>query len=290
MRINLPAALIAAAFLAVPALSSLTPAVAQTTTAAAPAATMPPQIIHLYTNRTCSILHKTVAPAIGMMIQNDKTIAKSPDLFKQYNFAMGYGSQGSQDMAVMRMENLVGPLADNVMAIHKELDDPNAFPPVARNEEDRRLLKIKDEMLRTLATQEGALDIINGFVTTQQLSEMQHEGFGYIGAITDPQTTKSGAPPNGPYSSFYPTPPPGSQNFDDSLTNAGLPANPYQLDLSRLPGLTLGYNPVSRLKDGVEWTQSEGAKQEDTLSKDVIDAAKSCESHTTVVPAATPTP
>ena len=72
-----------------------------------PTATPPPQIYHIVTRPLCSELHERIAPAIGMMLQNDKTIAKSPDIFKEYNFAMGYGSQGSQDMAVMRMENLV---------------------------------------------------------------------------------------------------------------------------------------------------------------------------------------
>lgn len=289
MRTPLPAALLAAAILGIPALTAVAaPAAPSVVAAASP----PPEIIHLYTHKMCSVLHKTIAPAIGMMLQNDKTIAKSPDLFKEYNFAMGYGSQGSQDMAVMRMENLVGPLADNVVAIHRQLDDTNAFPAVARTEDDRRLLQLKAEMERALASQEGALDIINGFVTTQQLSAMQHEGFGYISAINNPETTKNNTPASnaitGNGGGLFSTPPPNDQDVSATLSNAGLPSNPYEIDLTRLPGLTLGYNPVTHLKDGIVWTQADAQKQEDVLSHDVLDAVKSCTPQTTVVPKATP--
>ncbi len=292
MRNHLPAALIAAALLGMPILSAAAPSPAPATAKTAAAATSPPQIIHLYTRRMCSVLHKTIAPAVGMMLQNDKTIAKSPDLFKQYNFAMGYGSSGSQDIAVMRMENLVGPLADNVVAIHKQLNDKNAFPDVPRTEDDRRLLQLKSELERALASQEGALDIINGFVTTQQLSQMQHEGFGYISAINSPDTTQNSRTAQQPQglNAFYGTPPPGMQDTQSTLGNAGLPSNPYELDLSRIPGLTLGYNPVTHLRDGILWTQSDAQKNEDVLSRDILETVKQCDSQTQVVPSASPAP
>ena len=291
MRNHLPAAFLAAALLGIPAFSTAAPTPAPAGSKVAASATTPPQIIHLYTRHICSVLSKTIAPAIGMMLQNDKTIAKSPDIFKDYNFAMGYGSQGSQDMALMRMENLVGPLADNVVAIHKQLDDQNAFPPVPRTQDDRHLLQLKDELLKTLASQEASLDIINGFVTTQQLSEMQHEGFGYIGAIANPDTKNAGqSQQNTVGGSLLATPPPGYQEENATLSNAGLPSNPYEIDLARLPGLTLGYNPVTHLRDGVLWTQSDAQKNEDVLSHDVIQTANECKAQTTVVPNASPTP
>ena len=291
MRNHLPAAFLAAALLGIPAFSSAapTPAPARSSVAASP--TTPPQIIHIYTRHLCTVLTKTIAPAIGMMLQNDKTIAKSPDLFKEYNFAMGYGSQGSQDMAVMRMENLVGPLADNVVAIHKQLDDLNAFPAVPRTQDERHLQQLKSELLKTLASQEASLDIINGFVTTQQLSQMQHEGFGYIGSIASPDTKNAGqAPQNTVGQSLLATPPPGAEGVNATIMNAGLPSNPYEIDLARLPGLTLGYNPVTHLRDGVLWTQADAQKNEDALSRDVIQTANECKSQTTVVPNAAPTP
>jgi hypothetical protein len=283
MRNHVAGALLASAILAVPALAALAPAAAAGTQAVA---TTPPQIIHLYTRHVCSVLHKTVAPSVGMMLQNDQTIAKSPDLFKAYNFALGYGSSASQDMAVQRLENLVGPLADNVIAIHKQLDNTDSFPTSIHGDDDRKILKLKNDMLRALASQEASLDIINGFVTTQQLSQMQHEGFGYIAAIAKPDAQKTGQ--LSPY--LTETPPPGQDEVQGTLSNAGLASNPYELDLARIPGLTLGYNPVSRLKEGVEWTRTDAQKNEDVLSKDIVDLAKSCTSETTIIPNPSPTP
>ena len=56
-------------------------------TPATPAPTPPPQIYRVVTRPLCSELHDHIAPAIGMMLQNDTSIKKSPALFKQYNMA-----------------------------------------------------------------------------------------------------------------------------------------------------------------------------------------------------------
>ena len=59
------------------------------------AATPPPTIYHVVTRPLCGELHEHIAPAIGMMLQNDTTIKKSPALFKQYNEARLYSSDPS---------------------------------------------------------------------------------------------------------------------------------------------------------------------------------------------------
>ncbi|MDP9024178.1 MAG: hypothetical protein M3N13_02235 [Candidatus Eremiobacteraeota bacterium] len=281
MRNFFPATLAAAAILTMPGLAGATQSPAP-----ASAKTPPPQIIHVYTRRVCSLLEKTIRPAIGMILQNDKTIAKSPQIFKDYNFAMGYGSQGSQDMAVMHMENLVSPLVDNILAAQKLLSQPNLFPAVPRSEDDRRAVRLKEETLRTLASQEAALDIINGFVATQQLSQMQHEGMGFIHSISQPETQSSSKSPQttNVMSGLTPGGNPGD-NGDTTATlmNAGLTPNPYEVDLTRIPGLTLGYNPITHLKDGVVWTQGNTKSHEDDLSKDVFDTVKSCSTQSGVV-------
>ncbi|MDQ2865307.1 MAG: hypothetical protein M3R51_03705 [Candidatus Eremiobacteraeota bacterium] len=282
MRAQTTATLVLAALVAIPAFAGVAPAAK-----ASPASSAPPQIIHVYTRRVCSVLEKTIKPAIGMILQNDQTIAKSPKLFSDYNFAMGYGSQGSQDMAVLRMENLVSPLVDNILAAQKMLGDPNVFPAVAKSEDDRRALRLRDGALRTLASQEAALDIINGFVATQQLSEMQHEGMGFIHSIDQPDVkgaSQQGPPTNSIISGLTPSDNPGAGgDTTATLMNAGLAPNPYELDLTRIPGLTLGFNPVTHLKDGIVWTQGNTKTHEDDLSKDVFDAIKSCSTQSGVV-------
>src|SRR5690349_1785536 len=100
-------------------------------TPASPSPTPPPQIYRIVTRPLCSELHEHIAPAIGMMLQNDTRIKKSPDLFKQYNMAALYGSDpatapdprhgipgdpgggtanAAQSMSLLAMENLIRPI------------------------------------------------------------------------------------------------------------------------------------------------------------------------------------
>ncbi len=261
-----------------------------------PTRTAPPEIYHTVVHPVCSALATKIRPAIGMLLENDKLIGQSPAMFKEYGMAQFNQSEAQQSMTVLHMENLVTPLANNVLAIQKLLEDPSVFPPKAQNQEDQRTLDLKNKLMQSLADQQASLDIINGFVETQQLANMQHEGFGYIYSIAgDGQNRNTGGVD--PLHNIAPTSDPlHPQPFDDTVINAGLPTNPYEIDLTRVPGLTLGYNPVNSLKEGVEWAQSDGQKHEDTLAKTVVATVKLCGGSTasgapsTQAPVASPSP
>ena len=243
-----------------------------------PKASRPPEIYHTTVRPVCSVLRSKIQPAVGMLIQNDQMIAKAKPYFKDFNTARFNESKPSEDMSIMHMQNVVLPLANNVLAIQKLLEDPNAFPARAQNDDDVRALKMKDQLMQTLAHQQAALDIINGFVETQQLGDMQHEGFGYIAQITAHDTTTHGAA--SAIGNVVTTPNPMHPDpFDNTVINAGLPTNPYELDLTRIPGLALGYNPVSSLEEGVTYTQTEGGKREGDLAKTVVETVKLCGGH-----------
>ncbi len=261
------------------------------TPAPSPVRTPPPQIYHVITRPLCSELHKHIAPAIGMMLQNDQQIAKSPDLFKRYNQASfenvdnsasnqsvtnGTPSSGeaanepmsaSQNMALLGMENLVSPIANNIIATEKMLDNPELTKGTGTPDDDKRLKEIRDKLLQALAAQSAALDIINGFVDTQQLADIQHSGEEYIAAINQTNDLARGMPTT-------PSPFPGT--YDPN--QAGLPPNPYTIDLATVPGLTLGYNPVTRLIDGLHWTIGETQKRENEAAKSVMQSASLCSS------------
>jgi hypothetical protein len=266
-------------------------AVAAPTPAPAASRTPPPQIYHIITRPLCSELHKHIAPAVGMMMQSDHTIGKSPDLFKQYNKAGLYGADNStsngagynpgvsssggaadtiftpaQNMALLGMENLIGPIANNSIAIQKILDSPELTHGTGSKEDDQHLQEIRAKLLRALATQQASLDIISGFVDTQQLADIQHSGEEYIAAINQHSDF------TGPSMQGTPTPNPAFANPNQ----AGLPQNPYGIDLANVPGLTLGYNPVTRLLEGLNWTISETQKREGDLAKSVMDSAALC--------------
>lgn len=274
MRPTLATALLAA-FLACIASAVAAPK-ASPSPAPVPLKTAPPEIYHTVVHPVCSALATKIRPAIGMLLENDKLIGQSPSMFKEYGMAQFNQSEAQKSMTVLHMENLVTPLANNVLAIQKLLEDPSVFPPGARDQEDLRTLDLKNKLMQSLADQQAALDIINGFVETQQLASMQHEGFGYIYAISgDGQRRNTGGVD--PLHNIAPTADPLRPSpFDDTVINAGLPTNPYEIDLTRVPGLTLGYNPVKSLQEGVEWSQSDGKKHEDTLAKTVVSTVKLC--------------
>jgi hypothetical protein len=265
MRIFLTALLVCAGF----GIAGIAMAASTPSPTPSPSVFQLPEIYHTVTRPLCSALHSKAAPAIAMIAQNDATIAKSPKFFQDYVSAEFNQSDPAKNIALLHLEDLVTPLVTNVLAIQKLLDDPSVFPDNPQTDDDKRKAQLKAQLLQALATQQGALDIINGFVDTQDLADMQHEGFGYIGAITGTGSTQGGGAAGTGILGATPDPT-HPQMYDTTAINAGLPTNPYEIDLTNIPGLALGYNPVSHLKDGVIWTQTEGAKSEDALAKTIF--------------------
>jgi hypothetical protein len=259
-----------------------------------------PEIYHTMSRPLCSALATKIRPAVALMMQNDATIAKSPPLFTDYIKTASAGSDSGRDMAVYRLNSLVTPLVQNSLAIQKLLEDPDVFPATAHNDDDKQLIDLKTKMLKTLASQQASLDIINGFVQTQQLDSMQHEGFGYMHAITGQngtpgQNTQPGinqAPPSGIEGGTTQTNVNQSipSNFDDLVLQAGLQPNQYEFDPTQIPGLQVGYNQIGKLKEGLEWTQDESKKNEQPLSQVIVRAAQACGAQAPGQAPATPSP
>jgi hypothetical protein len=264
-------------FACVLACVSLLPAAArsQLTAATAAGTTPPPQIYHVVTTALCARLHERVRPAVAMILQNDQKIAKSPPLFKKYEqgtmTALGMGiSQGGDSiynqspetsMALQQMSYLVIPIARNIIAAQTLLGDAKMIEPTGNADDDAKLQQIKKQLMETIAFQSASLDLINGFVQTLQMGELQHVGEEYLGAIqgTDMGTLPQETPnpwqdPNAP----------------------GLPPNPYALDVTQIPGLSVGYNPLDRIVAGLAWLQSETQKREDVAGKTIGDVVSQC--------------
>jgi hypothetical protein len=236
-----------------------------------------PVIARTVSRRVCSALRTHIGPAIGMMTQNDENIAKGVPLFAQYNTANGDKSDAARNIALLRMENLVSPLANNSIAIQQALNDPELFPPAAHNPDDQTLLAIRDKLLQAWASQNLSLDIINGFVATQQMGDLQHADEGMLSQMSAPDTINNKG-----------TTPPTANPLLADPNQAGLPADPYVINPATIPGLTLGYNPVTRLAEGLKWTQAQTAEREQTAAKVVIQTAALCSAH--AAPAPSPSP
>ncbi len=269
---TLACALACAAFLPGRALSNATTA----------AATPPPEIYHVVTTALCARLHERVRPAVAMILQNDAKIAKSPPLFKKYmRGAMtaldtadpnGNGTPQMNDsiynespetsMTLQQMSYLVIPIARNLISAQTLLDDPKLLDPTGNPADDATLAKIRQQLLETVAYQSASLDLINGFVQTMQLGEIQHAGEEYLGAIQGQDTSNT---------SIQPTPNP----WQDPNT-PGLTPNPYALDTTQIPGLAVGYNPLTSIVDGLSWLQAETQKREDSAGKTISNVLTQC--------------
>ena len=237
--------------------------------------TPPPQIYHIVTTALCARLHESVRPAVAMILQNDGTIAKSPPLFKRYaravfenGTASGLGGDSinntspATSMSLQQMSYLVSPIARNLIAAQTLLDDQKLLAPTGNPTDDATLAQIKKQLLETIAFQSASLDLINGFVQTQQMGELQHAGEEYISEIQGTDAT---------YQTARETPNP----WQDPNT-PGISQNPYSLDPSQIPGLAVGYNPLSHIMDGMQWLQSETSKREDVAGKTLNAALAAC--------------
>ncbi|HEY9085790.1 MAG TPA: hypothetical protein VIN40_07640 [Candidatus Tyrphobacter sp.] len=243
-----------------------------------------PVIYHAEVSPLCAALAHHIKPVIGMMLQNDRTIAQSPPLLHRYNAALDNETRsgesqntGERDLTLYHLEQLVGPLARNVLAMQKELQDPAAFPPNPTTDETRQLDRMRSDLLKALATQAVALDIVNGYVQTQQLAQMQNEGLhgANLNAITQHETTYS-----------PPATTPNPMLVDPN--QAGLAPNPYTMDPLAVPGIagSVGNTPLSRLIDALQWVRAETQRRENIAAQSILHANGACASR----PAASPSP
>jgi len=206
----------------------------------APAATPLKTIEHLHVSPLCTGLRQNIGPAIGKVLQNDNTIAQSRPLIRGYVKASAGGGL-SKDLQVARVERLITPLVKNTAAIEKLLDDPFVFPKRAISDADRQLLEIRTYLMQVVTQQKRALDVINGFVDTEQLGQMQAAGSEAL-KLTETHEIPGaqGGDSSATAAAAGPTPPP------SEILNAGVSKLP---EVGRDPalqenGLVVGHNPL----------------------------------------------
>lgn len=260
-----------------------------TSAAASPvsSATPPPTIYHVLTTAFCARLHDQVTPAVGLILQTDPIIAKSPPLFNRYASDAFASSDPTKSydsinvdspavsMTLQKMSYLVHPIAQNVIAAQTILGKPSLIAPTGNADDDKLLTAIKEQLLKTVASQSASLDLINGFVQTQQLGEIQHAGTEYISNInnTGMENNPTAATPN-PYMQDPNAP--------------GVAQNPYAIDLSTIPGLAVGYNPLKNIVQALDWARDETAKREGESANLLNAAIAECNEKS--APPASPTP
>jgi len=262
--------LVAAAAGAQPTLPPLPPLKGVSTATPTP----PPlkEITHVRSSALCGSLKRTILPVVGHELQIDKYIATSRPLFNDLTQKRRMNAgKGAEDLDVMRLEGLIRPLNDNIAEAKKLLDDPKAFPKHANSQQDKDLLAIRDSLRQSVARQENVLDMISGFVDTQQMGELQAAGHDYDAAISGSDTAKAANP--------QPTATP-----DSGLLTAGVGNS--QNDVTRKYDPTykesntlFGNDVYSAFSQAVGQYQQEIGKHESAASEVILRSVPQCGGH-----------
>jgi hypothetical protein len=243
----------------------------------APAATPLKTIEHLHVSPLCTGLRQNIGPAIGKVLQNDKTIAQSRPLLRGYVKATATDS-ASKYLQVSRIERLITPLVQNTAAIEKLLNDPFVFPKRAISDADRQLLEIRAYLQQVVTQQKRALDVISGFVDTEQLGQMQAAG---SEALKLTQTNEIPAAQGGhstgsaQSAGAAPTPPP------SEILSAGVRKTPLQAADPALQdtGLLVGHNPLDVFDNAIGEYQQMLQASEGHAADLVVKALPLCGGH-----------
>jgi hypothetical protein len=243
-------------------------------TAPAPAPTPLKTITHVRSSPLCTGLRRAIGPAVGKVLQNDGYIARSRPMFKDFVSNSTLGSKAGVDMDVMHMEGLISPLVQNTQAIQRYLNDP-ILKRRALSDQDKQLIEMRQHLLAVLDQQKQALDLISGFVDTQQLGELQAAGHEYDKAI---QGSDQGG--NGHSPTAVSTPVGAPTTAPNDLLNAGLPSSPSDPrnnDPRYLgTGNSVGYNPLKVFDEQVGVYQQAINASENLAAQAVIKAAVEC--------------
>lgn len=234
-----------------------------------PAATPLKTISHVYSKRLCTALRRSIGPAVGHVLQNDRAMQISRPLFDSFVKNSNTGSQAGTDMDVMRLERLVDPMVKNTQAIEHLLND-SVYPRHPQSDEDRQVLAMRAQLEVVLAEQKHALDLISGFVDTQNMAELQAAGHEYDSAISGNDTKKNASPPPQPAPTAAAAP----------ILNAGVsqqndPARKYDPRFQNT-GSDVGYNPLSAFGQQMYVYQQEIQAPESKVSAAIFKAIPQC--------------
>ncbi|MFN2449704.1 MAG: hypothetical protein ABR508_07920 [Candidatus Baltobacteraceae bacterium] len=230
-------------------------------------------IKHVYSNsRMCMGLRRSIGPAVGKVLQNDKTIATSRPMLQDFVASASLGSEGGKDMAVARLERLVGPLVKGTQNIEALLNDP-IYPRKAQNDNDKQLLQMRTQLAQVLAKQKNALDLISGFIDTEQLGQLQAAGHQYDAAVNSNSSPNAAA--NRPVARATTAP--------AEILNAGVntaandPAGTMKNDPRYAnTNNAIGYNPLNMFDQQMLAYQAEIAQGEAAATFSILKAVPQC--------------
>ena len=209
----------------------------------------------------CTALHETIGPAIGAVLSNDDLIASSKPAFATlYHDDVLARSEARAHLDLNRLESLITPIVANVK---------RADALLATKSGDPKLQAMRNKLQAVLAQQKESLNVISGFVATEQLGEIQSEG-----------TPDNWGPAfsSSPRSAARPAPaqaqPPAAKNlFSAGVHNANAGPRDPRYDAANV-GPT--YDPFAPLVSQIQTQRLAAATSESAVAQLVSDALTLC--------------
>ena len=213
----------------------------------------------------CTALHQTIGPAIAGVLSNDDLIATSkPAFVTLYHDDIIARSDARTHFDIYRLEKLIGPIAANLKHIDALLSSKQSDP---------KLQAMRDQLLAVEKQQKDSLNVVSGFVATEQLGEIENNGV--------PDNWK-GVFAAGPQAATRPAaslpPPPASNN----LFSAGIhPARATDPSFSADPRYKSGnvgptYDPFAQFVEQIEAQRAAAQTSESEAAKLVQAALPEC--------------
>lgn len=225
-------------------------------------------ITNVHVSPLCNALRRSIAPAIAHVLTNDRLIAVSRPDFDAYVKDTTQSTQAAQDLDVLRLERLIDPLVANSKAVEQLLDDPQAFPNAVPDRSYRSVVEMRNDLKSALADQQHALDVISGFVDTQQMGELQQAGKHYYDLMARGDRVGHNAP----------TPAPAApQAAPNAALNAGVPDPQRSTDPRYLNADSpFSNNPLNGFSMAIAAYQAQIAVPEKKAAQLVFAAVSQC--------------
>lgn len=223
------------------------------------------QIIEVKARALCATLGKNVQVALVGLMKNDQVIEVGRREFVKMSWDQ---VQGSRAVALDRLaiKNVVSAMVHNLYQIDQVLDDPSRFPLQPSTDDERAADRMKAALAAVADAQKAQLNILNGTVETQELSEMRHDFPDY-----NPVS-------NQPNQSAVPTASPTSIYDAGMQTQPKAAATAVPVTAASGEDGVAGTTPSAAFAKAMQSGQTSGAALEAQASGVIVPIARECQS------------
>ena len=234
------------------------------------------QIIEVKARPLCTTLGRNVQIALVGLMKNDEVIESGRREFAKMAWDQ---AQGSAALGIDRLalKNVASAMVHNLYQIDQVLDDPARFPTNPSNGDEEAADRMKAALQAVEDRQKAQLNLINGTVETDELSQMRHDIPAYSPTVNNPNQSSAPAPSPATITDAGVSAVPKAAATTAPLTSGGSKNGDAGVS---------GTSPAAAFARELESGQTSDTELESEASSVIVPVAQQCRS----TPAATPTP